>query len=276
MITLLLSFASIPGLSAGQTPVAPAGGAQAPPAAVAPKPVAPRPAAQSSATVRTAMLITATNPSGATLPDVRVVMNGPAERDGTTDASGTIRFTNLRAGTYRVRFSGERVITFEREVVVRSGQTADVDVTLNAAEERPAPPPPPPPPPAPAPPAPPIARVGPAAKPGTIQLLDLLEKEFIGKQARRESLLSCSGNARTTMIQLNEQQAERLYGDAESMYYVMGGEGTVRINGSELALTTGAYVIVPRGASHSLIRRGRRPLILLAVLSGEPCDQAQP
>src|SRR5206468_1097422 len=143
------------------------------------------------------------------------------EREGDTDESGTLHFTNVRAGAYRVRFSGSRVITFEREITARAGQTTDVDVMLNLApmHEPPvaiAPPPPPAPPPPSARPA-----VGPAGQPKVVSILDLLDSEFIGRTPRRESQLGCSGNARARMIQLNEPQPERLYDHAESFYYVL-------------------------------------------------------
>jgi len=74
------------------------------------------------------------------------------------------------------------------------------------------------------------------------------------------------------MIQVNEPLPERLYESAESFYYVLGGEGTLRLNGRDSMLATGHFAMIPRGASHAFTRRGRRPLILLAILSGEPCD----
>lgn len=237
--------------------------AQTPPATAAP--------AQSRATrpaTRTTLVITATDPTGATLPGVRVEVLGASDRAGETDESGTLRLTNLRPGTYRLRFTGADVITYERETVVRAGQVADVDVMLNPAPEdagQPAPQPPPE-------PLPAAPQVGPRGEPKNVSILDLLEKDFIGRQQRKETPLGCSGNARATMIQLNEELPERLYEGAESVYYVLGGEGTLRLEGRESAVVTGGFVLVPRGASHAFIRKGRRPLILLAVLSGEPCQ----
>ena len=35
----------------------------------------------------------------------------------------------MRAGTYRARFSGDDVVTFEREVVIAANRNVDVDVT---------------------------------------------------------------------------------------------------------------------------------------------------
>jgi mannose-6-phosphate isomerase-like protein (cupin superfamily) len=217
-----------------------------------------------------------TDPQGATLAGVRVEVVGASDRTGETNASGQITFPGMQAGTYRLRFSGEQVITFEREVALRAGQVADVDVTLHPAPPPPAPPPPPSPPPAPEPVAPPAPVVGPAGMPRTLSIVGLLEKELVpGNQPRRETLVSCSGNTRTMLVQLNQDQPERLYDTAEVTYYVVAGEGAVRIDGRDTALAAGAFVSVPRGTAHSLLRRGRRPLIVLTTLSGAPCEEAR-
>lgn len=218
------------------------------------------------------MAITVTTPQGATLPGIHVEVLGASDRSGDTNASGQITFTGMQAGTYRLRFSGDRVISFEREVSLRAGQTADMDVTLHAAAPPPEPPPPPPPP----PPAPPAPTVGPVGRPQALSVVDLVELELIGSsQPRRESLLACSGNTRTTLVQLNQDQPQRLYEEAEISYYVVGGEGAVRATDRENAIAAGSLVALPRGTPHTIVRRGRRPLILLVTLSGEPCEEAR-
>ena len=174
------------------------------------------------------------------------------------------------AGTYRLRFDGDDVISFEREVTLRAGQVADVDVSLNPAPE---PPPAPAPPPQPAPAAGPDTRVGPKGQPQNITIPDWLDKEFVGREPRRETVLSCSGNARATMVQLNEPLPQRLYEDADIVYYVIAGEGTVTLDGRSSRIPTNAFISVPRGTPHSFERRGTRPLMLLAVLGGEPCER---
>ncbi len=254
-----------------QTPAAPAAPpprpAQSAPAP-APAPAVRRPAAPAA---RAGMAITVTDPRGTTLPGVHVEVLGTSDRSGDTNANGQINFPAMQPGTYRMRFSGDAVIPFEKEVAVRSGQVADIDITLNAAPE------PPPPPPAAAPPAtppPPPPLVGPPGQPQTISIVDLVERESIGgNQPRRDTLVSCSGNTRSTLVQLNQDQAERLYDAAEVTYYVVAGEGAVRLNGRDTALTAASFVSLPRGTAHTLVRRGRRPLIVLATLSGEPCEQ---
>jgi mannose-6-phosphate isomerase-like protein (cupin superfamily) len=218
------------------------------------------------------MAITVTDPRGVTLPGVHVEVLGASDRNGDTNGSGQLNFPGMQAGTYRLRFSGDTVITFEREISIRAGQTASVDVTLNPA---PPPPEPPPPPPAPAP-APAAAPLGPAGKPQTLPIVELIERELIqNSEPRRETLIACSGNTRTTLVQLNESQPERRYDSAELVYYVVAGEGAVRIGGRDTSLTASSFISVPRGTSHSLVRRGRRPLILVATLSGAPCEEAR-
>jgi hypothetical protein len=151
----------------------------------------------------------------------------------------------------------------------------DVDVTLNAAPEVAAAPPPAVQAEEPAAPPPSPAAVGPTGEPQTVSVPDLLERNFVGTQPRRETMLACSGNTRTTMIQLNMPLPDRLYAGADAAYYVIGGEGSVRIAGRETKLATNGFVSVPRGTTHSFARTGRRPLILFAVLSGEPCEEAK-
>jgi mannose-6-phosphate isomerase-like protein (cupin superfamily) len=217
------------------------------------------------------MALTVTNPQGVTLPGIRVEVIGASDRSGETNASGQISVPGMQAGTYRVRFTGERVVWFEREVTLRAGQTTNVDITLSIA---PPPPEPPPPPPAPEPVAPPPPAVGPAGEPRSLSLVDLIERDLIqANQPRKDTLVSCSGNTRNTLVQLNQDQPQRLYDTAEVTYYVIAGEGALTMNGRDIAINAGSFLSIPRGTAHAIARRGRRPLILLATLSGTPCEQ---
>jgi mannose-6-phosphate isomerase-like protein (cupin superfamily) len=220
------------------------------------------------------MAFTVTSPQGATLAGVHVELLGASDRSGDTSASGQVTFPGLQAGTYRVRFSGDAVISFEKEVILRAGQIGNFDVTLNRA-----PPPPEPPPPAPAreeAPPPPTAPTGPAGEPRSLSIVELIERDLIpNNQPRRDTLVSCSGNTRSTLVQLNQDQPQRLYDNAEVTYYVVAGEGTVTMDGRNIALNAGSFVSIPRGTGHAIARRGRRPLIMLATLSGTPCEQAR-
>ena len=250
-------------------------GAQAPKPTTPPtaKPATPVRRAPAPATGRGGMAITVTTPAGATRPGIQVEVSGATDRNGTTNDSGQLNFPGMQIGNYRLRFSGESVITLERDVTLVRGQVLQVDVALNAAPK----PPPPPPAPAPAPvaAAPPKPAAGPTGEPQSLSVVDLLEKEFVGKNPRRESLLSCSGTTRSTMLQINEPLPERMYADADVVYYVLGGEGAMRLDGKDVRIATNGFLSVPRGASHSFTRRGNRPLVLLSVLGGEACEAAK-
>jgi mannose-6-phosphate isomerase-like protein (cupin superfamily) len=292
-IVLLLSFILIVSQGSAQTPstqkpapapppktatppqTAPAQPAPAKPAPAQPTPAQPpattAPRRTTTPTTRGGIAITATSPQGATLPGVRVSISGPTERSDQTDNSGQLSIPSLLTGTYRVRFEGEKVTAFEKEVTVQSGRVTQVDVMLNPAPEpkivvAPAP--------APAPAAP---SAGPKGQPLTVGVESVLEKEFIRNQERRESLLACSGNQRTTMIQVNKSLPERLYEDGDAVYYVIGGLGTIQLDGRNKDLALNDFVSVPRGTSHAFTNRSRggRALVLLAVLSGEPCEEAK-
>jgi mannose-6-phosphate isomerase-like protein (cupin superfamily) len=217
------------------------------------------------------MTIKVTDALGETIPGVHVDVLGLSDRRGETGAGGQISFTGMQAGTYRVRFSGETVITLEREIALRAGQTAGFDIMLNTEKPRPTPAVPPP------PDRDPIAApVGPPGQPQILSILNLVEHELIGSNTpRRDTLLACSGNTRTTLVQVNQDQPPRMYESAEITYYVVAGEGAVRLDGRDAAVGASSYVSLPRGTSHALVRRGRRPLILLATLSGAPCEEAR-
>lgn len=250
------------------TPAKPATPATTKPAQPRPRTTAPRAEADGG---RSGVAMVVTDMRGATLPGVHVELTGPTMRMGETNDGGQINFPGLQAGTYRLRFSHDAVTPFEREVTLRGGQVANLDITLT-----PAPPPKEIRVPAPAAAAPPAAPIGPTGEPQALSLYDLAEKELATKQPRREILISCSGNTRSTMVLLvSQDQPQRLYEKAEVSYYVLGGQGNIRVANADHMLAAGGYVAVPRGVPFAIMRRGRNPLSLLSVLSGEPCEQAK-
>jgi mannose-6-phosphate isomerase-like protein (cupin superfamily) len=112
------------------------------------------------------------------------------------------------------------------------------------------------------------------AQPQTVSIVALVERELISKnEPRSETLIACSGNTRTTLVQLNQDQPRRLYDAAEMTYYVIAGEGALQMGDRETAIAPGSLVALPRGTGHGMLRKGKRPLILLATLSGSPCEQ---
>jgi mannose-6-phosphate isomerase-like protein (cupin superfamily) len=264
VIALLLSLL----LAQATTPTKPAPKPQptTPPKAA---PAQPRPAARQANTIA-GMAITVSDGKGTPFPDVTVEMTGAAARDGKTDAAGQISIPGLRAGTYRLRFSGEHVTAFEREVTLKAGEIAKLAITLSpAAPVKVAPAPPPP---APAAPQAPVA--GPVGAPQLGSLSKVAEQHRNTKE-RREVMLSCSGNTRNMLLALTEEQPQRIYDTAESTFYVLSGQGAAIVGKIQSVITAGSFIAVPRGTPFVLARQGNRPLIMLWTLSGEPCEVAK-
>lgn len=251
---------------------------QAPPPATQPKPsptnpgpatqtTKPKPRPASGATTSAVFFIT--DPSGASIEGVEVRLTGPVDREATSPFSGPTRVQGLRAGTYRVRFTKEGFITFEKEITWRAGTAApEVAVTLNPAPE----PPPPPPAPAPVKTEAPPAKLPPPGTPKTMPLIDFIEKNLIsGKEPHKENLIGCSGVGQAVLWQVREPWTDRQHESADVTVYVIAGEGTLRLGDRDVSVTNGSFAVVPRGTTYGLTRRGRNPLIVLAVLAGAPC-----
>ena len=200
---------------------------------------------------------------------VTVHVMGPVDREVQSPASGPTRIDGLRAGTYRVRFTHERFITFEKEIVWRAGTAApELSITLNAAPA----PPPPPPAPAPAPVVSATPKLPPPGAPKTVSLPDYIEKNFItNREPQKESLVGCSGVGQAMLWQIRDPWNGRQHDSADGMLYVVGGDGGLKLGDREFTVAAGAFIVVPRGTSYSLSRKGRNPLIVLAVLAGAPC-----
>jgi mannose-6-phosphate isomerase-like protein (cupin superfamily) len=203
------------------------------------------------------------------LEGVKITVSGPASLQLVTDASGLASLGVLRDGSYRLRFEHERFITLEREVSVQRGQPSEIHVALSLAPSLPPPPEPEPPPPP--PPAPPIEVSGPTAPPSFVSIPDYLDKNYIGREPLKESLLGCLTGSTTRLLQLRDSLSEHTHADTDEVLYVVAGEGTVRLRTDSYAVAAGSLSIIPRGVPHAIDRRGRNPLIALSILSGSPC-----
>src|SRR5262245_27803785 len=167
--------------------------AKAPPATTG-QPQKPAPTTGRGATTsgtRTGLAMTVTDMRGGPLDDVHVELTGPMMRVGDTSGGGLLNFTGLQGGTYRIRFSGDAVMAFEKEIVLAAGKVNMIDVPLSPA----------PPPkevekivqvPAPAPAAEPSTKLGPIGMPQTVDLVRLIEKD--GGKAPGRKLVGCSGD----------------------------------------------------------------------------------
>lgn len=215
-----------------------------------------RPRARASAT----LAVVVTDPAGAPVPNVLVTVQGAAERTARTEG-GRIAFENLPAGSYRLRFEHEGFVTLERELTARAGAPVDVKVTLTPAPE-----PPPPPQPA-APPAPAPVDV----KPTVLDLPSEIERGYVGRAPSKFSQLACGADSVATLIQLNQPLADQVHAEADEFLYVVAGEGTARTGGREERLSAGVFLLIPRGAPHTLTVTGKNPLIVLSTRAGERC-----
>ena len=245
-----------------------------PPSPATPAPVTqtqkPKPRPATGGATTTALLFI-TDPGGSPIEGVEVTLMGPVDREATSPASGPTRVQGLRAGTYRVRFTKDGFITFEKEITWRAGTAApELAITLNPAPEPPAPAPPPPAPkPKPETSTPALPAPG---EPKSLSLLDFIEKNFItGREPQKENLVGCSGVGQAMLWQIRDPWPGRQHASADAMIYVVAGDGTLKIGDRDVNVTNGSFAVVPRGTSYGFTRRGRNPLIVLAVLSGAPC-----
>jgi mannose-6-phosphate isomerase-like protein (cupin superfamily) len=241
--------------------------AQVAPAEPAKPAAPPRSTAKPSTAKPPVIAIQVTDATGAPLSDTAVVTTtGVVSREGVTAADGSLQMVNMRPGTYRLRFSREGSITLEREVTLRAGEAATVEVALSAA---------PPPPKAPEPVAPPASMtLGPPGDPKVTPVPLFLEKNFIGgREGRKDSLLGCTSTGTATLHQLRDSWLSHTHDTAEEWIYVVAGEGTLRIGTSDQKLQAGTFSLVPHTVAHALIPQGRNPLIVISMLSGPPCKE---
>ena len=227
--------------------------------------------ARQPATVRLTITVLVTSMDGQPLPEVWVRASGPVNREGATDPSGTVTFSTVTAGVYRLRFEHDNFVTLERDVVVVPGKPLKSTVALNTA------PPPPPPPKVEAPPPPPAATAAPNGSypPMSVDITEFFEKNFIGNAPIKRSPIGCTNSTTSTLVQVRDPLADHTHTDADELIYVVAGEGTHKVSGQERQLFSGVFAIVPRGNSHSMVRRGRQPLVIISTLSGPPCQPGQ-
>lgn len=231
----------------------------APPTRAGGKPAAAKPVA---------LTIEVTDTLGTPVAEAAVTVTGTVAREGVTGADGSLHFTNMRPGTYRLRFVREGSITLERELTVRAGESPTVEVALSPAPVAP---------PAPAPVAPVASGspvLGPPGDPKFTPVPLFLEKNFIGgREGRKDSVLGCTSTGTATLHQLRDSWVAHSHDNAAEWIYVVAGEGALRIGETNQRLQAGTFSLVPHTVSHALIPQGRNPLIVISVLSGPACKQ---
>jgi mannose-6-phosphate isomerase-like protein (cupin superfamily) len=201
------------------------------------------------------------------LEGVELAITGAGRHEATTNSSG-IAALSLPDGQYRVRFAHDGFITLEKEVTIRNGRPGEIEVALNRA------PPPPAPPPAPPAPEPAPAPLKPSGPPAYVSIPAYLEKNFIGRDPLKESILGCMPDAMARLLQVRDPIAQHSHSDMDEVLYVVGGDGTIRIGTENISVSPGTLTTIPRGIAHAVERRGRNPLVLLSTMAGGSCPSA--
>ena len=207
------------------------------------------------------LAISVTDASGTPLSGVRVSVEGPTSRQTRTER-GRVAIEELPPGTYKLRFDLDGYVPFERDLIARGAKPIDVKVTLTALPKPPAAPAAPPP-----PPKPEILKVSPES----IDIPSFYEKNRAGGGASKSTPLTCATAGTAVLLQMREPLEEHAHGDADEFAYVVAGEGTARVGGTDHRLQGGVLVMIPRTIPHSFNVRGRNPLVVMSIKAGMPC-----
>jgi hypothetical protein len=226
-----------------------------------------KPKAPAAPPKTTSVRVSVHDRDGEVVSGVRLLLSGTDTGEFTTGAAGTAILPNLKPGAYRVRCEHEGFITLEREFTLGTGAWNPIEIVLNAA-----PPPPPPPPP---PPAPPAAAVPPSGAPVTVSIPDFVDKNFIGRDPLKESILACKPMETVRLLQMREGIAPHAHERLDEIIYVVAGEGAIRIGDKVTPLRAGSLVVVPNGSSHAFERSGKNPLVIVSTLVGGACESAK-
>ena len=103
---------------------------------------------------------------------------------------------------------------------------------------------------------------------------EFLDKNFIGRDPLKESVLGCTAGATTRVLQLRDALAVHTHADLDEILYIVAGDGVVRVRDETMMLAPGSLTVIPRGLPHATERRGRNPLIVLSTLAGAACPAA--
>jgi len=235
---------------------------QTPPPAARPPATPPARSAAASA-ARGAITLVVTDPVGKTLSDVRVALSGGMSREGRTSRDGALTLEGLRSGTYRLRFEAAGFITLEREVAVKTGLAAEVDVALDREPVKPVEPPP----------AQPkdcrsAIPVDPNAAASFVELPDWINRNLIGRSdPPKDDSVGRTPVMTPSVIQVRDGTRQRSRDDSDEVLYVIAGEGVLRAGGHDQSLRAGSLALIPRGVTYVLTNRNNRnPLVALSVV----------
>ena len=229
----------------------------------------PKPAVQATAPRPGSLALTVTSEKGEVLSGAAVAVHGAVDRMGASGMDGVVTLLNMPAGTYRCRITRDGFFTLEKEITIKTGARTTAESVLTAA------PPPPPPPPAPVAAAPvepkPVPAAGPVGTSRVLSLPDLVDQMLRDSGPIVEREIGCSGVSASRLILARENIASHRHAEADEMLYLVAGEATLTVADKDQSITAGWFGLVPRGTAHTLARRGRNPMVVLSVQTGQPC-----
>jgi hypothetical protein len=222
--------------------------------------------------------ISVTDRGGMPIPSAHVSVRGLTDRGGITTAAGLLVLPDLPAGIYTLRAERAAYVPLELRFTVKGGEPVSVTAALTpvGAPLR-----------KPLTPGLPKTNLddgairhapsggssvtGAMGSPRTLSIPDLAERHLIGHDTVHESPISCAGTAEAKLIQVREPLPTLVHADADEMLYVVAGDATLRIGEEDHRVSPGWFSVLPRGTTHAISRRGRNPVILLSVVTGQPC-----
>ena len=232
------------------------------------------PGADQAATATTkpgSLALTVAGENGVPLSGANVKLSGATtDRAGTSGADGVVTLVNLPPGTYRARIVREGYVTLDKEVTIRAGARLATEAVVAAAPPPPVPPPAPSPTPTPTPVSTSNLKPGSPSHSSIINLAEQMEKA-LRDTPTVERDLGCSGGSASRLIMTRENIALHTHSDADEMVYIVSGEATLAIGDKDQPVVPASFAVIPRGTSHSFMRRGRVPLTVLSIRSGPAC-----
>jgi uncharacterized cupin superfamily protein len=109
-------------------------------------------------------------------------------------------------------------------------------------------------------------------EPRVLSIPEMAEQMLESREPVLERVLGCSGAQLARLILLRgDLLATHSHAEADEMIYVVAGDALVTVGSLEQQVGPGWFSVMPRTVAHTILRRSRNPVIVLSVLSGEPC-----
>jgi len=132
---------------------------------------------------------------GSPIDGARVSLSGDASAEFTTAGAGMVIMPNLTDGIYRVRCEKDGYVAAEREFTTKAGTPSSIEVVMTSKPVAP---------PSPPPQAAPIAEPMPAGPAVSLVIADFVDRNFIGREPIKESVVACKPLETVRVLQMRE------------------------------------------------------------------------